>query len=134
MALITWVSRRQGSIRSHAETPESRTQVAMITDGVLEVHDNVVFEANTAEESGGAVSLPFEIGSHLPGVALWVTVGTGRFDSGRQLMAVSEALMLTEICWVGADANGNARPEAESRTLTVLADPQQRTIDYGAAR
>ena len=41
--------------------------------GVLKVHDDVTFEANAAEELGGAVSLPFEIGSHLPDVALWVT-------------------------------------------------------------
>jgi len=40
--------------------------------GLLEVHDNVTFEANAAG-FGGAVSLPFEIGSHLPDVALWVT-------------------------------------------------------------
>ena len=41
------------------ETPESRTQVYMNWAGVLEVHDNVVFEANTAGSEGGAVSLPF---------------------------------------------------------------------------
>ena len=35
--------------------------------GVLEVHDNVVFEANTAEY-GGAVSLPLNIGFQLDGV------------------------------------------------------------------
>ena len=35
----------------------------MYTGGVLEVHDNVVFEANTAGTGdGGAVSLPFSIG------------------------------------------------------------------------
>jgi len=50
------------------ETPESRTQVYMSTGGVLEVHVNVVFEANTAATSGGAVSLPFNIGSHGHGV------------------------------------------------------------------
>jgi len=38
---------------------------------VLEMHDHVVFEANTADfGDGGAVSLPFNIGSHLPVVAL----------------------------------------------------------------
>ena len=42
----------------------------MSTGGVLWVHDNVVFEANTAGSDGGAVSLPFDIGSHLPVVAL----------------------------------------------------------------
>ena len=36
----------------------------MYTDGVLEVHDNVTFEANTAVQDGGAVSLPIEIGFH----------------------------------------------------------------------
>jgi predicted outer membrane repeat protein len=40
----------------------------MSTDGVLEVHDNVVFKANTAETGdGGAVSLPFNIVFHLHG-------------------------------------------------------------------
>ena len=38
--------------------------------GVLEMHDHVVFEANSAGTDGGAVSLPFNIGSHLPVVAL----------------------------------------------------------------
>ena len=38
---------------------ESRTQVAIEQVGKLEVHDNVVFEANTADVWGGAVSLPF---------------------------------------------------------------------------
>jgi predicted outer membrane repeat protein len=37
------------------ESHESRTQVYMSTDGELAVHDNVVFEANTAL-FGGAVS------------------------------------------------------------------------------
>jgi len=37
-----------------------RTQVRMYTGGELTVHDNVVFEANTAEDDGGAVSLPFD--------------------------------------------------------------------------
>ena len=44
------------------ETPESITQVYMSTGGVLEVHDNVTIEANTAGDDGGAVSLPIEIG------------------------------------------------------------------------
>jgi hypothetical protein len=48
------------------ETPESRTQVFMSGDGELAVHDNVVFEANTAAEDGGAVSRPLEIGFTLP--------------------------------------------------------------------
>ena len=53
----------------------------MATVGVMEVHDNVVLQANTAGSAssggagyargmGGAVSLPFEIGSQLPVVAL----------------------------------------------------------------
>jgi len=51
--------------------------------GVLEVHDNVVFEANTAGGfgDGGAVSLPPEIGSHLPGVVFCDRVCQGRLDS-----------------------------------------------------
>jgi len=58
----------------------------MYTDGVMEVHDNVVFEANTAD-SGGAVRLPFEIGSIRPVEVLWDTFGEGRSDSVRQLSA-----------------------------------------------
>ena len=41
------------------ETPDSRTQVFMSSDGVLKVHANVTLEANTAGSEGGAVSLPF---------------------------------------------------------------------------
>jgi hypothetical protein len=37
----------------------------MYREGVLEVHDNVVFEANTATDDGGAVSLPLSCGSHI---------------------------------------------------------------------
>ena len=37
----------------------------MSTNGLLEVHDNVVFRANTAEEDGGAVRPPLEIGFQL---------------------------------------------------------------------
>ena len=48
------------------KTPESRTQVSMSGDGELAVHDNVVFEANTAGGDGGAVSRPLEIGFTLP--------------------------------------------------------------------
>ena len=66
LALITWVSRRQGSIRPHAETPDSRTQIMMADwGGVLEVHNNVLLQANTAGSTGGAVSFPFEIVSRL---------------------------------------------------------------------
>jgi len=38
--------------------------------GVLKVHDDVTFEANAAEELGGAVSLPFEITSPVPLVSI----------------------------------------------------------------
>jgi hypothetical protein len=62
---------------------ESRTQVAIGDDGVLEMHDNVLMQANTAGTDGGAVSLPFEIGSHLPVLVLQDTFGKGRFDSGK---------------------------------------------------
>ena len=65
LALNTWVSRRQGSIRPHAETPDSRTQIMMSGGGVLEVHNNVVLQANTAGSTGGAVSFPFEMVSRL---------------------------------------------------------------------
>ena len=51
----------------------------MSTGGVLEVHDNVVFEANTAVWWGGAVNLPFEMYSHFPGEVLRETLGKGRF-------------------------------------------------------
>jgi len=37
-----------------------RTQVRVATDGELTVHDNVVFEANTAGDDGGAASFPFD--------------------------------------------------------------------------
>ena len=45
------------------KTPKSRTQVCMFGGGVGEVHTHVVFQANTAAESGGAVSLPFSLSS-----------------------------------------------------------------------
>ena len=48
------------------ETPESFTQVFMHHRGVLEVHANVVFEANTAGIYGGAVCLPFDTVAFLP--------------------------------------------------------------------
>ena len=47
------------------ETPESRTQVYVQNDGVLEVHGDVVFGADDAVWFDGAVSLPLEIGLHL---------------------------------------------------------------------
>ena len=50
------------------ETPDSRTQVFMRSSGELAVHDNVVFEANTAGVDGGAVSLPLDTIAHPSGV------------------------------------------------------------------
>ena len=67
------------------ETPESRTQVGMNTGGVLEVHGNVVFEANTAGDDGGAVSLPFVTGLLLPSVVFCNTSCENWFDLLRQL-------------------------------------------------
>ena len=48
--------------------------------GVLEVHGNVVFEANTAAVSGGAVSLPFDISSHAPAVVFHHTFCKSWYD------------------------------------------------------
>jgi len=67
------------------ETPESRTQVYLPSDGVLEVHDNVTFEANAAVDDGGAVSLPFSIGSHLHAAVSCDRVFKDRFDSLRPM-------------------------------------------------
>ena len=64
----------------------------MGTDGVMGVHDNVLFEANTAGNVGGAVSLSFEIGYHVAFGVVWVTFGKGMFDLVRRLMVVFEAL------------------------------------------
>jgi len=61
----------------------------MSTDGVLEVHDNVVFDANAAETYGGAVSLPYEtVLLLLPVVVLCNRSGEGWFDL---LSAVDQA-------------------------------------------
>ena len=60
-------------MRSHVETSESPTQVFMDPDGVLEVHDNVVFKANTGS-LGGAVSLASGIGFDLHVVVLCDTL------------------------------------------------------------
>ena len=51
--------------------------------GMLEVHDNVTFEANAAEFYGGAVSLPPEMVSHLSVVVFCDRVCQGRLDSLR---------------------------------------------------
>ena len=48
------------------ETSESRTQVYFHAEGVMEVHGDVVFGANDDVWFDGAVSLPPEIGFHLP--------------------------------------------------------------------
>jgi len=59
-----------------------RTQVSMYTGGVLEMHDNVVFKANTAGTGeGGAVSLPFNIGFHIHVASFWDRFCEGGFDS-----------------------------------------------------
>ena len=91
-------------------TPESRTQVAVFVSkgGVMEVHDNVVLLANAAGASGGAVSLTFENGSHLPIGVLRDTLDQGTFDSLRQLLLVCEARMLIEVSWEGGIADANA--------------------------
>ena len=49
----------------------------MHTGAVLEVHDNVMFEANTAESNGGAVSLPFDTISSF--TLWWFATGFARF-------------------------------------------------------
>jgi predicted outer membrane repeat protein len=41
----------------------------MYTDGLLAVHDNVVFKANTAAANGGAVSLRSSSIAHHAGVS-----------------------------------------------------------------
>jgi len=57
----------------------------MNSGAVLKVHDNVVFEANTAETHGGAVSLPFDTVSLLPAVVFCDKCCENWFDSLRQL-------------------------------------------------
>ena len=52
----------------------------MSSGGVLEVHDTVVFEVNTAEDNGGAVSLPFVTVALLPAVVLCDWFCEGWFD------------------------------------------------------
>jgi len=49
----------------------------MDENGVLDLHDNVVLQANTAGRFGGAVRIPFEIDSHLPVQVLRDTFGKG---------------------------------------------------------
>ena len=61
-------------MRSHVETSESHTQVLVASDGVLAVHDNVVFKANTAASYGGAVILASGIGFDLHVVVLCDTL------------------------------------------------------------
>jgi len=56
----------------------------MHSGGALEVHDNVMFEVNTADD-GGAVSLPFDTGLLLPSVVFCDRFCEGWFDSMRQL-------------------------------------------------
>jgi len=52
----------------------------MFTGGLLEVRDNVTFEANNAGSNGGAVSLPLEIGFHLAKVVFCDRFYETRFD------------------------------------------------------
>ena len=66
-------------------TVESRTQVYTNENGVLEVYANVVLQANAAGQYGGAVSLPFELVSHLPVEVFCDRALQGRLDSLRQL-------------------------------------------------
>ncbi len=54
----------------------------MYTGGVLEVHDNVVFEANTAEDNGGAVSLQSLIRYSFDGFLMSCLVGIGAVQTG----------------------------------------------------
>ena len=68
------------------ETPESRTQVDMLEEGLVKVHDNVVFEANTAGDSGGAVSLPFAPFSFLSALVSCDIISKTWFDPLRQLI------------------------------------------------
>ena len=57
----------------------------MYTGGELELHDNVVFEANTAVDDGGAVSLPFDTVLLLPSVVFCDWFCENWFDLLRQL-------------------------------------------------
>jgi len=60
------------------ETPESRTQVYMSSDGELEVHANVTFARNTAGSEGGAASSPLD---SIYSFLLWCcAVGFARVD------------------------------------------------------
>ena len=67
-------------------------QVYMYTGGVLDAHDNVTFEANTAGDDGGAVRLPFKRKSHLLAVVSCGRLCKDWFDSLREL---------TELCRKG---------------------------------
>ena len=74
-----------GSIPSHIVMPESCTLIYTSSDGMMEVHDNATFEANTAAYGGGAMSLQFENCSHLPAVVVCDSVCQVRLVSLRQL-------------------------------------------------
>ena len=74
-----------GSFFPLTETPESRTEVYMYSDGLLEVHNDVTFEAND-EYRGGAVSQPLMIDSHLLGVLFCDWIAKGKFDFMGQLI------------------------------------------------
>ena len=67
----------------------------MYSDGVLEVHGNVVFEANTAGDDGGAVSLPFVTMLLLPIAVFCDRVCEGWFDFVQAVdLAPSEGLVV----------------------------------------
>ena len=57
----------------------------MLTGAVVEVHGNVTFSDNTAGLEGGAVSLPFDLDSHLSIVVVCDILCEGCFDLQKQL-------------------------------------------------
>ena len=90
----------------------------MAFNGSMEVYDNVVLQANTAGSDGGAVSSTFEIDSNLSVEELLDSFGNDRFDSVRQLMLVSELLMLRYVCKGWYDSPRQlAKPRREVRWL-----------------
>jgi len=58
----------------------------MYKEAVVEVHGNVVFEANIAGDDGGAVSLPIDTVLPLTAVVLCDKFCHGCFDLMRQLI------------------------------------------------
>jgi len=83
---MAWViGYQRGIVFFYVESPESRTQVYMYQEGVLKVHNNVEFEANTAGDFGGAVSLPFAPFSFLSALVSCDRISESWFDPLRQL-------------------------------------------------